>query len=163
MLETLCSTLNNQPLDPDYSNTCPGDFLSGYRQIPLDFDYHDTRTTRRNFERIREGYEELRKVQKGARLLSPYVWKTKGLGRVKRDVRENDVLFIRSIKKLGLVKEVSTTQVRVKFINTGGLAQEGWYPKNDVIYLLAGSIFDNKQPPTCSPTTRVSPEKGKPE
>ena len=94
-------------------------------------------------------------------MLSPYVWKTKGLGRVKRVVRENDVLFIRSIKRLGLVKEVSTTQVRLKFINAGGTPSEGWYPKNDLIYLLAGSIFDNKQPPTSSPTTRV--DKGKPE
>ena len=58
MLELLCSTLNNQPLDPEQTQICPGDFLSGYRAIPLPLQYHDTK---RNFEKIREGYEELRK------------------------------------------------------------------------------------------------------
>ena len=29
MLELMCSSLNNQPLDPEQSDVCPGDFLSG--------------------------------------------------------------------------------------------------------------------------------------
>ena len=163
MLEMLCSTLNNQPLDPEHSNICPGDFLSGHRAIPLPLQYHDTRTTKRNFEKIREGYEELRKSHEGPRLLTPYIWKTKGMGRVKKDVRRNDVIFIRSLQKLALVKDVSTTQVMVRYINQNQKPQEGWNPKKDAIFLLTGSQFDSRQPPSHSRVTKIIPEKGKSE
>ena len=102
-------------------------------------------------------------MQKGARLLSPYVWKAKGMGRVKKDVKEGDILFIRSLKRLGLVKGMSTTQVKVRYINAGGVACSSWHPKTDLIFLLAGSVFDSRHPPDNSPTEKVEPDKGKPE
>ena len=163
MLETLCSTLNNQPLDPDYSNVCPGDFLSGYRQIPLNISYHNKQQTMKGFERIREGFLELRKVYNGSRMLSLYIWKQKGLGRVKKDVKKGDVLFIKSLKRLSIAEDISTTQIKVRYINAKKVPCTAWHPKNDLIFLLVGSIYDARDPPTSSPTEEVLPEKGRPE
>ena len=161
MLELMCSSLNNQPLDPELSGVCPGDFLSGYRAIPVSFEYHDARNVKRNFEKIRKGYEEMKKTQQERRLLTPYVWKVKGSGRIKKEVKRNDVVFIKPIQKLGVVKDASTTQILVRFINNNKKPQETWYKKDDTIYLLAGSQFEDKEPPEHDPTCRIYPEKGK--
>ena len=59
------------------------------------------------------------------------------------------------------MKDSSTTQVKTRFINSNGKAQEGWYQKNDTIFLLMGSQFEEKEPPDHSPTNRIYPEKGK--
>ena len=161
MLENLCSVLNNQPLDPEYSNVCPGDFLAGYRQIPLDISYHDKHQTMKGFEKIRKGFLEMRKAYGQGRLLSPYIWKQKGLGRVKKDVKKGDVLFIKSLKKMCLAEDISTTQVRVRYINNKKVPQSAWHPKNDLIFLLVGSIYDKRDPPQGSPTQSIEPEKGR--
>ena len=62
MLELMCSSLNNQPLDPEQSDICPGDFLSGYRAIPMMFVYHDARSIKKSFDKIKKGYEEMKKA-----------------------------------------------------------------------------------------------------
>ena len=48
-------------------------------------------------------------LHEGMRLLTPYVWKVKGMGKVKKEVRKNDIIFVRPIQKLALVKDISTT------------------------------------------------------
>ena len=95
------------------------------------------------------------------RLLTPYVWKVKGTGRVKKEVRKNDIIFVKPIQKLALVKDLSTTQVMVKYINQNQKVQEGWYQKNDTIFLLTGSQYDDRQPPSHSPVSKIVPEKGR--
>ena len=89
------------------------------------------------------------------------MWKFKGTGRIKKEVRKNDVVYIKPIQKLGVVKDSSTTQIFVRFINNNKKAQEAWYQKNDTIYLLAGSQFEDKDPPEHNPSSRIYPEKGK--
>merc|ERR1711867_11625 len=112
---------------------------------------------------FKEGYLELRKAYNGARLLSPYVWRQKGACRVKRNVKKGDVLFIRSLKRLCIAEDISTTQIKVRYINAKKAPCTAWHPKNDLIFLLVGSIYDTRDPPTRSPTEEVLPEKGKPE
>ena len=85
----------------------------------------------------------------------------KGSGRIKKQVKRNDVVFIKPIQKLGVVKDASTTQIFVRFINNNKKPQESWYQKNDTIYLLAGSQFEDKDPPEHDPTCRIYTEKGK--
>ena len=106
---------------------------------------------------------ELRKAYNGSRMLSPYVWRQKGLGRVKRNVKKGDVLFIRSLKRLCIAEDISTTQIRVRYINAKKDPCSAWHPKNDLIFLLTGSIYDTRDPPTNSPTEEILPQKGKPE
>ena len=160
LLEMLCGTLNNQPLDPQISGICPGDYLSGYRAIPQDFEYHDSNNVQKKFDKIRRGYQEMAKAQEKNRLLTPYVWKTRGSGRIKRNVKVNDVVYIKPIQRLGIVKDISATQVYVRFINKNKQKQHEWYKKDHTVFLLAGSQFDNKETPSHQPTHRIYPSKG---
>ena len=127
------------------------------------FEYHDRRNIKKSFDKIKRGYEEMKKAQQDRRLLMPYVWKVKGTGRIKKEVKKNDVVYIKPIQKLGVVKDCLTTQIFVRFINNNKKAQEAWYQKNDTIFLLAGSQFEVKEPPEHMPTDRIYPEKGKDE
>ena len=76
----------------------------------------------------------------------------KGSGRIKKEVKKNDVVFIKPIQKLGVVKDALTTQIFIRFINNNKKPQESWYKKDDTIYLLAGSQFEDKEPPEHDPT-----------
>ena len=58
---------------------------------------------------------------------------------------------------------MSTTQVKVRYVNAGGITCSAWHPKTDLIFLLVGSVFDNRNPPSNTPTEIVEPDKGKPE
>ena len=104
--------------------------------------------------------EATKKWQRHKRLLTPYVWKTRGVGRIKRNVRVNDVVYVKPIQRLGIVKDVSATQVYVKFMNRNKQKQFEWYKKDHTVFLLAGSKFDNKETPSHQPTQRLYPKKG---
>ena len=100
------------------------------------------------------------KAQEKTRLLTPYVWKSRGMGRVKRNVRVNDVIYVKPIQKLGIVKDFSATQVFVLFMNKNKKKQFGWYKKDHTVFLLAGSKFDDREAPNHQPTKKLYPEKG---
>ena len=87
LLELMCGQLNHQPLDPDQSDICPGDFLMEYRAIPTELEYHDGRSIKSSFEKVRKAYEEMKKAQKNNRFLTLFVWKVKRTVRVKKEVR----------------------------------------------------------------------------
>ena len=85
----------------------------------------------------------------------------KGLGKVKMNVKKGDVVFIKPIKKLSVVKEVSTTQLLVRFVDSNGKHRSNWYQKHDAVFLVAGSQFVDADPPAHDSTTRLFPEKGR--
>ena len=61
--------------------------------------------------KLSDDYRKLSEGFKGNRLLAPYLWRTKYLGQVTRGCNQNDVVFVKGIKKLGLLAKVRESQL----------------------------------------------------
>ena len=92
-------------------------------------------------KQLSEYYKKLSEGFKNDRLLAPYIWRTKYLGQVTRSCNQNDVVFVKNIKKLGLVCKVKQTQLQIRYMDTSGKPRRQWFKKSDITHLLGGSTF----------------------
>ena len=93
---------------------------------------------------------------KGNRLLSPYLWRTKYLGQVNRGCSTNDVVFIKVLKKLGLLCKIKESQLQIRYIDAAGQARKQWFRKADLTHLLSGSVFVNNPIPEHDVSTSLN-------
>ena len=145
MLAQLCSDLNKVPLEPSISDLSPSDFSLAYRQLPIGFDYHDKTGNKRMLSKLSDDYKQLSSGFKNNRNLSSYLWRTKYLGQITRSCNINDVVFVRTIRKLGLVCGVKQTQLHIHYVDGAGKRRKQWFKKSDVTHLLGGSTLLSNQ------------------
>ena len=147
--------LNKCPLEPHISQVCPADFLFAYRQLPVEFNHHDIKGNKNIMNKLNQDYKKLSQGFQNHRLLSAYLWRTKYLGQITRSCNKNDVVFVRGLKKLGLVCQVRQSQVQVRYIDSALKARRQWFLKSDVTHLLSGSIFIERTLPDHNVTEKI--------
>ena len=76
---------------------------------------------------------------------APYLWGTKYLGQITRSCNINDVVFVRNIRKLGLVCGVKQTQLHIRYVDASGKKRKQWFKKSNVTHLLGGSTLLTNQ------------------
>ena len=145
LLSQLCSDLNKVPLDPSVSDLAPADFSLAYKQMPVGFDYHDKTSNKKMLNKMSSDYKQLSSGFKNSRTLKSYLWRTKYLGQITRVCNVNDVVFIRTIKKLGLVCGIKQTQLHIQYVDGAGKRRSQWFRKSDVTHLLGGSTLLSNQ------------------
>ena len=145
LLAQLCADLNKVPLEPSISDLSPSDFSLAYRQLPIGFDYHDKTGNKRMLSKLSDDYKQLSSGFKNNRNLSSYLWRTKYLGQITRSCNINDVVFVRTIRKLGLVCGVKQTQLHIHYVDGAGKRRKQWFKKSDVTHLLGGSTLLSNQ------------------
>ena len=137
--------MNKVPLEPSISDISPSDFSLVYRQLPIGFEYHDKTGNKRMLNQLSEDYKKLSTGFKNDRNLAPYLWRTKYLGQITRSCNINDVVFVKNIRKLGLVCRVKQTQLQIRYVDSSGKQRKQWFKKNDVTHLLGGSTLLTNQ------------------
>ena len=88
--------------------------------------------------KLSNDYKKLSQCFKSNRLLSPYLWRAKYLGQVNRGCIINDVVFIKGLKKLGLVGQIKESQLQIRYIDSAEQARKQWFRKADLTHLLSG-------------------------
>ena len=106
--------------------------------------------------KLSNDYKQLSECFKGNLLLSPYLWRTKYLGQVNRGCSTNDVVFIKGLKKLGLVCKIKESQLQIRYIDASGQARKQWFHKPDLAHLLSGSLFVNNPIPEHDVSTSIN-------
>ena len=161
LLNPLCADLNNVPLEQHLSNICPADSSLAYTQLPVGFEYHNGQKNRQIINKLSQVYKQLSQSFRGNRLLSPYLWRSKYLGQVRRGCSVNDVVFIQSLKKLGLVCQVKETQLNIRYIDSAKQPRTLWFRKADLTHLLSGSVFlSNPKIPEHDVTIELNKTRG---
>ena len=100
LLFQLCCDLDKCPLEPHISQVCPSDFSLAYRQLPVEFSYHDIKGNRNMLTKLSQDYKKLSKGFQNHRLLSLYLYRTKYLGQITRACNRNDVVYVKGLKEL---------------------------------------------------------------
>ena len=93
-------------------------------------------------------------------MLSPYLWKHRGTGRIKCCTKVGDVVFIQNLKRLGIVLDISSTQLKIKYLDRHLKQYMDWFPKSAVVHLLTGSVFVSQDSPGHQVDEELKVQKG---
>ena len=94
------------------------------------------------------------------RLLFPYLWKHRGTGHIKVSTKVGYVVYIQTLCRLGIVIQISTTHVKLKYVDKQLKPHTDWFLKSNVVHLLTGSMFVQQDPPEHQVDERLVVEKG---
>ena len=112
-------------------------------------------------QKINMGYRQMQAEYKKNRVLSPYLWRQRVAGQIRKNTKIGDVVYAKLLKKLALVEGLATTQLKVKFMNKSGIKPSEYIPKHDIINLLSGSIYVSPEiPPSHEVSTEVKITRG---
>ena len=79
--------------------------------------------------------------------LSPYLWRTKRLGDIRKNIKINDIVYLRHVDRLGVVLKLAESQLYVLYKDGGDSLRKEWLLKNDLMYIAAGtSLVDTPYP-----------------
>ena len=141
VLHCMCTDLNTVPLDPNISSTAPRDFQLGYKCLPTSITFHDRSRNNVIMQKMHDSY------MRACKKLSPYLWMTKRNGHVRQNVQKNDIVYIKTLDKLGVVQQLADTQLKVLYKDSGGHLQRDWLLKDDLRFIVAATPLANQPIP----------------
>ena len=111
MFHAMTMDLNCIPLDPEISNMSPKDFLLGYKAIPIKISFHEKAKNSIIVQKLYDSFQRMNDTYKAIKSLSPYLWRTKRSGDIRRNIQVNDIVYLRGLDKLGVVLKLAESQL----------------------------------------------------
>ena len=143
----LVTDLNTVPLDPSISSMAPRNFQPGYKCLPTSITFHDRPRNNIIMQKMYDAYVRMNEVYRACKKLSPYLWKTKRNGHVGKNVQKNDIVYVKTLDKLGVVQQLADTQLKVLYKDSGGHLQRDWILKDDLRFIVAATPLANQAIP----------------
>ena len=147
VLHALNTGLNTVPLDPELSNMTPKDFLLGYKAIPVNMAFHDTAKNSIILQKLKESFGKMNEVYRATKLLSPYLWRTKRPGDIRKNIQVNDIVYLRNMDKLGVVIKLAESQLYVLYKDGGGTLRKDWLLNSALNYIATGNSLVKQEIP----------------
>ena len=61
--------------------------------------------------------------------------------------KKNDIVYIRTLDKLGVVQQLADTQLKILYKDSGGHLQRDWLLKDDLRFVVAATPLANQAVP----------------
>ena len=93
--------------------------------------------------------------------LSPYLWRTKKSGNIRKNIQKNNGVYIKGLDRLGAVQQLADSQLKVLFRDSVGHIRKDWLLKDDLKFVVAGTpLIDQPIPDAVSRgMNEVTPDK----
>ena len=83
--------------------------------------------------------KKMNEVYKASKKLSPYLWRNKKSGNIRKNVQKNNVVYIKGLDRLGVVQQLANSQLKILFRDSGGHIRKDWLLKDDLKFVVAGT------------------------
>ena len=105
----------------------------------------------------------MNEVYKATKSLSPYLWRSKRPGDIRKNIKVNDIVYLREMDKLGIVLKLAESQLYILYKDGGGTLRKDWLLKSALMYIAAGTSLVKEEIPeaTRDKMKPVIPEKFK--
>ena len=81
----------------------------------------------------------MNEVYRASKKLSPYLWRPRKSGNIRKNIQKNDVVYIKTLDRLGVVQQLADSQLKVLFRDSGGHIRKDWLLKDDLKFVVAGT------------------------
>ena len=100
-------------------------------------------------QKLYDSYRRMNDTYKASKSLSPYLWRTKKSGSIRKNVQPNDVmyLYIKGLDKLGVVQKLAESQLHILYKDNGGHIRKDWILKEDLRYIVSGKPLIKQKVP----------------
>ena len=101
-------------------------------------------------QKVYDSFQKMNKTYKATKTLSPYLWRTKRPGDIRRNIQVNDVVYLRDMDKLGVVLKLAESQLYMLFKNGGGNLRKDWILKDAMNYIMTGNSLVRQEIPEAA-------------
>ena len=89
----------------------------------------------------------MNEVYKAPKSLSPYLWRTKRPGDIRKNIKVNDIVYLRDMDKLEIVLKLAESQLYILYKDGGGSLRKDWLLKSALMYIAAGTSLVKEEVP----------------